>query len=111
MKAGRPKLEKFLPLPRHVAAEVGRKLDWNDELIRHFAKSTINGRKIIENTGEELRRYVESIYLDPEFETFPKAETDRALKIIGELKAERLRAEAEAVAEARRQAEEERQLI
>jgi hypothetical protein len=83
-------LPKFLPLPKHVAAEVGRRLDpkWNDELIGQFAKSGINGRKIMENTEEELRVFVLS-NKDPEFEIFPKVETNRALEMIGKLKAER----------------------
>ena len=61
---------------------------WNDELIRRFEKSGINGRKIMEYSEKELRGLVESIK-DPEFGEFPKAETNRALEMIKRLKAER----------------------
>jgi ubiquitin C len=83
-------LPKFLPMPQNVAAEVGIRLDWNDELIRRFAKSAINGRKIMELNEKELREFVEQRYADPDFKTFPKGETERALNVIERLKAERI---------------------
>jgi ubiquitin C len=83
-------LPKFLPMPQDVAAEVGIRLGWNDEQIRRFAKSAINGRKIMENSKEELREFVEARYADPDFRMFRESETNRALEMIERLKAERI---------------------
>jgi ubiquitin C len=86
-------LPRFLQFPKDVAAEVGRRLNWNDELIRLFERSGINGRRIMELNEKELREFVEQRYKNPDFENFPKEETERALNVIEMLKAERRRIE------------------
>jgi len=86
-------LPKFLPKPKDVAVEVGRRLNWNDGLINHFKNSCINSKRIMENNEKELREFVEERYKDPDFENFPKEETERALDLIIRLKAERRRLE------------------
>jgi ubiquitin C len=43
----------------------------------------------MELNEKELREFVEQRYADPDFKTFPKGETERALNVIERLKAER----------------------
>jgi hypothetical protein len=82
-------LPKFLGLPKVVAAEVGRRLNWSDVLKEQFAKSGINGRKILDESEEEWRQKI-GLIKDPEF---PRVEMDRAISVLVELKAERKEAE------------------
>ena len=70
---------KWLPLAKHVAAEVARRLSWSEEVRVQFQACGINGRKVMEVPDNDMSVYLKS---------FPHAEL--ALGVLRQMKGERL---------------------
>ena len=70
---------KWLPLAKHVAAEVARRLSWSEEVRVQFQACGINGRKVMEVPDNGMSVYLKS---------FPHAEL--ALGVLRQMKGERL---------------------